>query len=171
MAAQTFENVVFNCVPILSTAARIAIEMVPAMRAYSMAVVTGPTKRASGCSCARWQRPPRSGPAMSPKKSQFKVGLATNWRVRLTLLRQVFSQERCFVMPTSPRYARGCDLTKIAKSADTPPVDLNKVLNVDSSNPYLRAIRIQNGHLRLEDVPVELRARVPVTSRTPGERQ
>jgi hypothetical protein len=39
IAAQTFANVVFNCVPILSTAARIAIEMVPAMRAYSMAVV------------------------------------------------------------------------------------------------------------------------------------
>jgi hypothetical protein len=39
MAVQTVENVVFNCVPILSTAARIAIVRVPAMRAYSMAVV------------------------------------------------------------------------------------------------------------------------------------
>jgi len=37
IAIQTVENVVFNCVPILSTAARIAIEMVAAMRAYSMA--------------------------------------------------------------------------------------------------------------------------------------
>jgi hypothetical protein len=74
-------------------------------------------------------------------------------------------------MPTSPRYARGCDLTKVPKSADTPPVDLNKVLNVVSANPFLREIRIQNGHLRLEDVPVELRAHVPITSKTPGERQ
>jgi hypothetical protein len=74
-------------------------------------------------------------------------------------------------MPTSPRYARGCDLTKVPKSADTPPVDLDKVLNVVSANPFLREIRIQNGHLRLEDVPVELRAHVPITSKTPGERQ
>jgi hypothetical protein len=34
IAVQAVENVVFNCVPILSTAVRIAIEMVPAMRAY-----------------------------------------------------------------------------------------------------------------------------------------
>ena len=37
-AVQTVENVVFSCVPSLSTAARITIEMVPAMRAYSIAV-------------------------------------------------------------------------------------------------------------------------------------
>ena len=37
-AVQTVENVMFNCVPSLSTAARIAIEMVLATRAYSIAV-------------------------------------------------------------------------------------------------------------------------------------
>ena len=37
-AVQTVENVVFSCVPSLSTAARITIEMVQAMRAYSIAV-------------------------------------------------------------------------------------------------------------------------------------
>jgi hypothetical protein len=45
IAAQTFENVMFNCVPILSTAARIAIEIVPAMRACSMAVVADSSRR------------------------------------------------------------------------------------------------------------------------------
>ncbi len=74
-------------------------------------------------------------------------------------------------MPTPPRYARGCDLTKVPKAADTPPADLNKILNVDSANPYLCAIRIQNGHLRLEDVPAELRAHIPTPSEIPGERQ
>jgi hypothetical protein len=74
-------------------------------------------------------------------------------------------------MPTSRRYARGCDLTKIPKAADMRPADLNKILNVDSANPYLRAIRIQNGYLRLEDVPPELRTQLPTPSETPGERQ
>ena len=45
IAVQTVENVVFNCVPILSTAVRITIEMVPAMRAYSMAVVADSSRR------------------------------------------------------------------------------------------------------------------------------
>jgi len=74
-------------------------------------------------------------------------------------------------MPAARRYARGGDLTKIPKAADTPPADLFKILNVDTSNPYLRAIRIQRGFLRLEDLPLELRSRVAVPSRTPGERQ
>ena len=73
-------------------------------------------------------------------------------------------------MATTPRYARGCDLTKIPTAAATPPADLDKILNVDSSNPYLRAIRIQNGHLSLDRVPVALRGRVPTTSQTPGGR-
>jgi hypothetical protein len=76
-----------------------------------------------------------------------------------------------FVKPTTPRYPRGCDLTKVRKAADTPPADLDKILNVDTSNHFLRAIRIQNGHLKIEDVPEELRAHVPASSQTPGERQ
>jgi hypothetical protein len=74
-------------------------------------------------------------------------------------------------MPAAPRYPRGGDLTKVPKAAETRPVDLSKILNVVSSNPYLREIRIQSGLLRLEDVPLELRSRVAVPSRTPGERQ
>ena len=73
-------------------------------------------------------------------------------------------------MPTAPRYARGADLTKVPKAADTPPADLAKILSVDSSNPNLRAIRIQNGYLRLEDLPLELRSRVAAPSGTPRGR-
>jgi hypothetical protein len=45
IAVQTVENVVFNCVPILSTAVRIAIEMVAATSAYSMAVAPDSSRR------------------------------------------------------------------------------------------------------------------------------
>ena len=73
-------------------------------------------------------------------------------------------------MPTATRFPRGGDLTKVPKAADTPPADLAKILSIDSSNPNLRSIRIQNGYLRLENLPVELRSRVPVPFATPGER-
>jgi hypothetical protein len=60
-------------------------------------------------------------------------------------------------------YSRGGDLSKVPKAADTPPANLEQILGVDSSNPFLRRLRIQEGLLRSSDVPPEVLARVPLT--------
>jgi hypothetical protein len=64
-------------------------------------------------------------------------------------------------MPSKFRRALGCDLTKVPKAADTPKVDFKKILSVDSSNPFLRQLRIQQGFLVAQHLPAELRAKVP----------
>jgi hypothetical protein len=57
----------------------------------------------------------------------------------------------------SKRYPKGCDLSRIPKATDAPPTDVKTLSGVDSSNPFLRALRIQQGFLKPEDLPVELR--------------
>ncbi len=64
-------------------------------------------------------------------------------------------------MPSKFRRALGCDLTKVPKAADTPKVDFKAILSVDSSNPFLRQLRIQQGFLVAHNLPAELRAKVP----------
>jgi hypothetical protein len=59
------------------------------------------------------------------------------------------------------RYAKGCDLSKVTKAAEVPAVDLKQVLAVDSSNPFLRALRIQQGFLNAETLPADLRTIAP----------
>ena len=59
------------------------------------------------------------------------------------------------------RYAKGCDLSKVTKAADLAAVDLKQILAVDSSNPFLRALRIQQGFLNAETLPADLRTIVP----------
>jgi hypothetical protein len=59
------------------------------------------------------------------------------------------------------RYARGGDLSKVPLAENTPPADLSKILNVDSANPHLRALRIREGYLRIGDLPAELVVRTP----------
>lgn len=61
------------------------------------------------------------------------------------------------------RYSRGGDLSKVPKAADTPPTNLEQILGVDSSNPFLRQLRIQEELLKSSDVPPETLARVPLT--------
>ncbi len=63
--------------------------------------------------------------------------------------------------PSNRPHARGCDLSKVPKAADVAPVDLKVILGVDSSNSFLRALRIQQGFLKAVDLPVELRTKVP----------
>jgi hypothetical protein len=59
------------------------------------------------------------------------------------------------------RYQKGCDLSKVAKATEVPAIDLKKVLDVDSSNPFLRALRIQQGFLSVEKLPAALRTVAP----------
>jgi hypothetical protein len=64
-------------------------------------------------------------------------------------------------------YARGGDLSKVPTAADTPPANLEQILAVDTSNPFLRQLRIEQGLLRPPDVAPELLGRVPTTPDTP----
>jgi hypothetical protein len=59
------------------------------------------------------------------------------------------------------RYAKGGDLSKVTKAADVPAIDLKRVLAVDTSNPFLRALRIQQGFLNAEMLPADLRTIAP----------
>jgi hypothetical protein len=60
------------------------------------------------------------------------------------------------------RYARGADLSNVPKAADTPPADLSRILAVDTANPYLRQLRIQQGLLKATDVDPIILQRVPM---------
>jgi hypothetical protein len=60
-------------------------------------------------------------------------------------------------------YSRGGDLSNVPKAADIPPANLELILAVDSSNPFLRQLRIQEGLLKSSDVAPETLARVPLT--------
>jgi hypothetical protein len=59
------------------------------------------------------------------------------------------------------RYARGCDLSKVPKAVEVPKLDIAAVLGVDTSNPMLRALRIQQGLIKVETLPADLRSVVP----------
>lgn len=59
------------------------------------------------------------------------------------------------------RYAKGCDLSKVSKATEVPAVDMKTLLAIDSSNPFIRALRIQQGFLKAETLPADLRAIVP----------
>jgi hypothetical protein len=59
------------------------------------------------------------------------------------------------------RYAKGGDLSKVSKATELPAIDVKSLLSVDSSNPFIRSLRIQQGFLKAEALPAELRAIVP----------
>ena len=108
----------------------------------------------------------------APRSCNLRLDRQPNWRAPVRLrFSENFNHERWMSCLHRPAMQEDATSRRFSESADTPPVDLDKVLNVVSANPFLRAIRIQNGHLRLEDVPIELRAHVPITLKTPGERQ
>jgi len=64
----------------------------------------------------------------------------------------------------APLHGRGCDLTLIPKAADMPPTDLKEFLGVDSANPFLRALRIERGFLKVDGLPRELTLAAPLDS-------
>lgn len=55
------------------------------------------------------------------------------------------------------KYPRGCNLALVPKATEVPPLDLKTILSVDTSNPFLRMLRIQQGYLTVTSLPVELR--------------
>jgi len=61
-----------------------------------------------------------------------------------------------------PVFARGCDLSAVPLAADVAPADLKAILGVDTSNPYLRNLRIEQGFLKRETLPDGLRNLVPI---------
>ncbi len=60
------------------------------------------------------------------------------------------------------RYSRGGDLSKVPKAAETAPADLSRILAVDTANPYLRQLRIQQGLLKEADVDPTILKRVAI---------
>jgi hypothetical protein len=64
--------------------------------------------------------------------------------------------------PDLPQYSRGCDLSQVPKAADVAPIELKRILGVDSANPFLRALRIEHGLLSPADLPAELVKAVPL---------
>ena len=62
-----------------------------------------------------------------------------------------------------PQYSRGGDLSKVPRAADTRPADLTQILAVDTANPFLRQLRIQQGLLKESDVDPTMLKRVPIT--------
>lgn len=64
-------------------------------------------------------------------------------------------------MPSKFKRALGCDLTKVPKATDTPKVDFKTILSVDSSNPFLRQLRIQQGFLVAKNLPADLNTMLP----------
>ena len=60
------------------------------------------------------------------------------------------------------QYRRGGDLSKVPKAADTEPADLSHILAVDTANPYLRQLRIQQGLLKESDVDPTMLKRVTI---------
>ena len=64
--------------------------------------------------------------------------------------------------PPVVRYSRGADLSKVPKAADTTPADLSRILAVDTANPYLRQVRIQQGLLKASDVEPTILNRVAI---------
>jgi hypothetical protein len=57
-------------------------------------------------------------------------------------------------------YPTGCDLSQVPNATDGPPTDVDALLSVDSSNPFLRELRIQQGLLKLEQLPEGLREEI-----------
>lgn len=51
-------------------------------------------------------------------------------------------------------YALGTDLSEVPDARDTPAADLQRLLNVESANPFLQQRRIEEGFLS-RDLPVE----------------
>jgi hypothetical protein len=65
-------------------------------------------------------------------------------------------------------YSRGGDLSQVPLAAATPPADLERILAVDTSNPFLQQLRIQQGLLKSSEVPPGNLGRIPVSPELEG---
>ena len=55
-----------------------------------------------------------------------------------------------------PQYTHGCDLTKVPLAKDAPQTDISVFLKQDTSNPFLRQLRVDNKYLQ----PLTLAGRI-----------
>ena len=69
-----------------------------------------------------------------------------------------------------PSHPTGADLFKVPKVTQVPRIDIKPYLSADTSNPFLRRLRIAQGHLRSASLPEELlhRAAEPPGIHGPG---
>jgi hypothetical protein len=76
-------------------------------------------------------------------------------------------------IPVRPvtRHSRGGDLSNVPLAASTTPANLDVILAVDTSNPFLQQLRIQQGLLKAAEVPPGNVGRLPVTPEVPGGTQ
>src|SRR5580698_10251158 len=67
-------------------------------------------------------------------------------------------------IPVRPvtRYSRGGNLSNVPLAASTAPADLERILEVDTSNPFLQQLRIQQGLLKATDIAPGNLGRTPV---------
>jgi hypothetical protein len=64
-------------------------------------------------------------------------------------------------------YSRGGNLSNVPLAASTAPADLERILAVDTSNPFLQQLRIQQGLLKATDIAPGNLGRTPITSELP----
>ncbi len=55
----------------------------------------------------------------------------------------------------------GGDLAEARRATDVPPVDIDQLLGTETSNPFLRRIRIERGYLRIEENDSDAVGKVP----------
>lgn len=64
-------------------------------------------------------------------------------------------------------YSRGGNLANVPLAASTAPADLERILAVDTSNPFLQQLRVQQGLLKATDIAPGNLGRTPITSELP----
>jgi len=64
-------------------------------------------------------------------------------------------------------YSRGGNLSNVPLAAATAPADLERILAVDTSNPFLQQLRIQQGLLKATDIAPGNLGRTPVIREIP----
>ena len=61
-----------------------------------------------------------------------------------------------------PHHATGCDLSKVPRIAEVPRVDISVYLGSETSNPFLRQLRINSGFLKTNTLVPEIMERIPL---------
>jgi len=64
-------------------------------------------------------------------------------------------------------HSRGGNLSNVPLAASTAPADLERILAVDTSNPFLQQLRIQQGLLKAAGIAPGNLGRTPITSGIP----
>jgi hypothetical protein len=68
---------------------------------------------------------------------------------------------------TLPTHPTGGDLTKFVKVTAVPRINVTPYFQTVTSNPYLLQLRLNQGFLKLKDLPIELQHPIDLTSEVP----